>query len=465
LNLFHLELTNKRGTGKAAIMVGVTAGAAYEACLKAQCDWFGLRDCFTRGTLPIMTYYFFLLTHPISFLRFVYAYHNIWYCKQPILGYFLTLTYPLLPFALMFIEVIEACKRVFQPPPEDTASKLWFSVPPNPIAAVAWQAGFNVARMVSLFTISGDHPDALEHVIKERLTTKDFWRDVMAQGGCRVPRQIGRWNGETLQLDHDVSDTDVVIKLQDAFFGIGDQFLVNGKDFSTREDLERILGTSTYKTYEGTDELYRGKEVLVLEYCRAPERLSVHSMDILTVATPEGVKVLTCLYWGECTGPSSHSTTAGYVVDVETEEIVAPCRWYAPYFATASDKLVGTKLPGVRKACEQAIAAHSKIPFPWMTTVGWDCMILKSGEVVFFEGNFGSIRIPRRIFLTAGNAWQFLRSFCWPFVSERPTLECVTIPGTPVESPSKSSAKSSASTPGLRKRGGSTDEEEDCLAA
>eukprot|EP00756_Hemistasia_phaeocysticola_P059855 Hpha_TRINITY_DN3684_c0_g1::TRINITY_DN3684_c0_g1_i1::g.1063::m.1063 len=449
-------------------MVGVTAGTAYEACLRPpNRKWFGLADCFTRWALPFLTYYFLAVTQPITFMKFAYGYNKIWYCKQPLLGWVLTLSYPLMPFVLMLIEVYETGKRAFQPPPEDTASKLWFSVPPSPISAVLWQSGMNVSRMVSLFIVSGNHPEALEHVIYERLTTKDFWRGVMTKGGCRVPRQLGRWSEGKLEMNYDVENTDVVFKLQDAFFGIGDQFLVNGRDFSTKEDLEKILRTATYKSYEGDEVPYKSKEVLLLEYCRPPASLGVHSMDVLTVATPEGVKVLTCLYWGECTGASSHSTTAGYVVDVEREEIVGPCRWYAPYFATASDKLVGTKLPGVRKACEQAIAAHSHIPHRWMGTVGWDCMILKSGEVVFFEGNFGSIRIPRRIFLTLGNVMQFIRSFLWPFVSERPVFEPATPATSASNSPTGSPSKSSISTgsPGLRKRIGSSDEEDDRLAA
>ena len=230
----------------------------------------------------------------------------------------------------------------------------------------------------------------------------------------------------------------MVIKLTDAFFGIGDQFLNHGEDFETVEDLERILTTTTYESYEGETMGYAGREAMIVEYCRPLPRLGVHSCDIVTVATHEGVKVLTCLYWGECTGPSSHSTTAGYCVDVEKEEIAGPCRWYAPYFATASDKLVGTKLPGIKEACEQAIRAHEQSPFPWLTTVGWDGMFLRQGGYVFFEGNFGSIRIPRRIFLSAETLMEFLKGFAWPWVGKRPVLDAnfkrgasLVVPPTP----------------------------------
>ena len=191
-----------------------------------------------------------------------------------------------------------------------------------------WLLSPTVARMCSLFMIAGNDPTAMEHIIQERLTTKPFWRDLMERGGCHIPQQIGKWDGQKLVLDMPLDDTDVVIKLTDAFFGIGDQFLVHGEDYDTAADLEHILKTRTYESYEGGTRDYNGREALIVEFCRPPPRLAVHSLDILTPATSEGVKVLPCLYWGECTGDSSHSTTAGYVVDVEKEVICAPCRWY-----------------------------------------------------------------------------------------------------------------------------------------
>eukprot|EP01065_Artemidia_motanka_P044018 TRINITY_DN6202_c0_g1_i1.p1 TRINITY_DN6202_c0_g1~~TRINITY_DN6202_c0_g1_i1.p1 ORF type:complete len:439 (+),score=120.08 TRINITY_DN6202_c0_g1_i1:64-1380(+) len=407
--------------------VDIRAGKAYELCTHPPNRvWFGFADCFLRWALTVVTYYYYAVVHPVSFFLYAYRYNQVWYCSQRALGFGLFLMYPIMPFALTALEIWYSVKRATKPPPEDTASKLWFSVPKGLVSPLLQQSMMNIGRMCALFMLCGNDSTALEHVIAERLTTKDFWRDVMAEGGCRVPRQLGRWDGEHLHLSEPIDDSDVVIKLTDAFFGIGDQFLIHGKDFRNAADLERILGSSTYEDYEGETCSYRGRNVLVLEYCRPPQSLGVHSMDILTVATKEGIKVLTCLYWGECLGASSHSTTAGYCVDIENEEIVAPCRWYAPYFATASQKLVGTKLPGIKKACEQAIAAHSRSPHGWMKTIGWDCMILKSGEVVFFEGNFGTIRIPRRIFLAPGTWMHFMRNFAWPFAKSRPTF-------TPVE--------------------------------
>jgi len=422
--------------------------------------WFGLQDCLIRWALPFVTYYFFVLTHPISFPKYALAYNKVWYNTHPVLGWALTLSYPVMPLVLMLVEVFNAVKRALSPPPQDLAAKVWFSVPTNPIAAVLWQSGLNIARMVALFMVSGPDQVAIDHVIDEHLTTKDFWRTIMTRGGCRTARELGRWEGDRLILDHDVRKYDVVVKLQDAFFSIGDQFLTNGKEFTDAESLQRFMEEATYLDYQKQPTSYKGKKALILEFCRPPARLGVHGLDILTVATHDGVKVVNCLYWAECTGSSSHSTTAGYCVDIEKEEVVAPCRWYSPYFATASDKLVGLKLPGVKKACEQALAAHSQTPFPWMTTVGWDGMFLRSGEVVFFEGNFGSIRIPRRIFLTVSNWWQFFSMYSWPFSLRRPTFEPF------VASDQKQVSEHSTS---LRQRtvsswGASEDSEEDRLA-
>lgn len=43
----------------------------------------------------------------------------------------------------------------------------------------------------------------------------------------------------------------------------------------------------------------------------------------------------------------------------------------------------------------------------FLKMVGWDCMLMKNGEMVFFEGNFAAARIPRRMFLAAENLIEF----------------------------------------------------------
>merc|ERR1712086_383869 len=105
--------------------------------------------------------------------------------------------------------------------------------------------------------------------------------------------------------------------------------------------------------------------------------------------TPEdGVSILSILFWTDCTTDSSHSTQAGYTIDLETETITAPADWYSAYFTTMGTPRIGDKLPGLKKACEKAVAAHENIQHKWLTVVGWDCMMMEGDEAVFFEGNF-----------------------------------------------------------------------------
>lgn len=47
-----------------------------------------------------------------------------------------------------------------------------------------------------------------------------------------------------------------------------------------------------------------------------------------------------------------------FQVDVDSEIIVAPTPWYCPYLSTQKAPLVGTKVPGVKKACRIALKAH-----------------------------------------------------------------------------------------------------------
>jgi hypothetical protein len=105
----------------------------------------------------------------------------------------------------------------------------------------------------------------------------------------------------------------------------------------------------------------------------------VHSLDIVTLRTKAGVRVLTCLLWTDCDTWSSHSCKAGYLVDVHSETVVAPTAWYSPYFATQPSSLIGTIIPGVREACAKAVAAHEASTLPWLTSVGWDCMLTPEG--------------------------------------------------------------------------------------
>ena len=112
----------------------------------------------------------------------------------------------------------------------------------------------------------------------------------------------------------------------------GDKLLKRGKDFTSREEVEAILLN---------DPEYKGKAAVLAEFTRPTETLTlsskeygaVHSLDIVTMRTSDGVKVLTVLLWTDCDGWSSHSCNAGYLVDVDTETIAKSAAWYSPFFA------------------------------------------------------------------------------------------------------------------------------------
>ena len=183
------------------------------------------------------------------------------------------------------------------------------------------------------------------------------------------------------------------------------QLLKRGKDFTSREEVEAILLN---------DPEYKGKAAVLAEFIRPTETLTlsskeygaVHSLDIVTMRTSDGVKVLTVLLWTDCDGWSSHTCSAGYIIDVETETVVAPTAWYSPHFATQKSSLVGARIPGAKEACAAAVRAHEACKLPWMTTIGWDAMLTDDG-VCFFEGNVSAYRTPRRVFLSPGLAKEF----------------------------------------------------------
>jgi hypothetical protein len=214
---------------------------------------------------------------------------------------------------------------------------------------------------------------------------------IVSQVGTVCIRSVGEWDGKSGKLtpSEKLEGLDVVVKLPDSYLGIGDLFLEHGKDFKTAADLEGILQQS-----------YRGKEAFLLEWIRPRKDMEgVHQLDIITVRTPNGIEPLSVLYWGDCSGPSSHSCRAGYTVDFHTEKIIGPTKWYSYAFVNQATPRIGETLPGVKAAVQKACAAHQQVPFKWLKAAGWDCMLTDKRGAVFFEGNFAGARLPRRVFL------------------------------------------------------------------
>ena len=61
-------------------------------------------------------------------------------------------------------------------------------------------------------------------VVQDIILTKDYWRGALSKVGARLPREIGRWDGNRVHWLYPLGSSDVVVKLPDAYLGIGDSF-------------------------------------------------------------------------------------------------------------------------------------------------------------------------------------------------------------------------------------------------
>lgn len=378
--------------------------------LPEQTSWFTLKDCIHRYSLVVAGFTFAITTTPISFMRYTFAHNMLWYGTVP--GFIMSLGFPIMPAVLVGVQAIQKVKSLFETSnwQTDGPGRVFFMKPSNPIGSFVWDCYLTQSMYVGQYFLVGTNPDAISHTWVDSLLTKDFWRKSLNSVNARVPRELGRFEKLELTMDYDLAENDTVIKLEDSFLGIGDSFWKYGADYSNLNEFKAKMK----ETYD-TDQ-FREKIALVLELVRPKQELGVHQLDIITMRTPDNdVKVISVLLWADCTTDSSHSTRAGYTIDLETERVVASTGWYSPFFATMKTPLIGTKYEGVKKACESAVAAHKNIEYKWLTAIGWDCMIMKDDEVVFFEGNFAGARTPRRMFLSFSNLKGFLTQLFWPF--------------------------------------------------
>jgi len=299
---------------------------------------------------------------------------------------------------------------------EEGEGRVFFEKPKGIIASFLWDCYLNQSMYVGQFLLAGSNDDSIQHTWQDIILTKDFWRRSLERVGARLPREIGRWTGEKMEWNVPLGDADVVVKLPDAYLGIGDSFWNGPKhpqeeqDYRTQPELEALLS----KTYgEGTQ--YEGREALVLELVRPKKELGVHALDIITLRTPDDkVQVLSVLLWTDCARTTSHSCEAGFTMDLDGK-VIAPVAWYSPHFTHQKDNWTGQVMPGVRKAIEQCVMAHSRMEEKWLVAVGWDCMVQDNNECVFFEGNFAGARTPRRMFLNFECLKTFITKFFWPF--------------------------------------------------
>lgn len=290
-----------------------------------------------------------------------------------------------------------------------------------------WAFYMECSTPLAIFIVHGNSADAVKNAFHDYVLTKPFWRRHMERTDMPFPRQLGVWDGAKAEWWSRAAGQgasymvgDVVLKLMDGCLGRGDAFLETGKD-----GFDGSLGAVSKFLHEN----YASKRgVLILEWVRPAKGHEVHSFDIITAVMPDNsIQVLSCLYWGNCKvgGSSTHDAMAGFVIDVDKEEVISAATWYSALFAkamgaTAQAKRgsglgrgevgVGSRFPGLKKICAQAIEGHRSAlqETPWLHAVGWDAMFSTTGPV-FFEGNYASHRIPRRVFLTWESLTWFLK--------------------------------------------------------
>eukprot|EP00908_Phaeocystis_cordata_P006702 Transcript_1732.p2 GENE.Transcript_1732~~Transcript_1732.p2 ORF type:complete len:454 (+),score=180.88 Transcript_1732:119-1363(+) len=375
--------------------------------------WFGMDDCSARMLRVLVAYYWLAICYPFSFFYFLVRYNMLW--EGTACGLFFTVCfYPVYPFAALFLLL---AKKALLPERAYEKGNVFFDPPKSALGATVWNWYKALSPPVAQFLFNRGDSTAIAHSWWDYITHKDFWRAHLERVGARVPRCLGRWVEKEpgvygVEWMGTLGKEDVVIKVLDESNGIGDAFLLNG------DGPGMIDGAEAVEKFLSSQSAYQHTSALILEWIRPAAGQEVHTLDILTVAKPDGeIELVTLLYWGDCAnGKTSHTTRAGYVVDAAKEEISATCKWYAPGFAGMTPKLqysIGHKLPGVAAATQLMVEAHKSamLEQPWLKMIGWDAMISHGGPPVFFEGNYAQMRTPRRVFLTWETMWHCLRTF------------------------------------------------------
>lgn len=408
-------------------------------------EWFGLDDCIGRIVRVLISYYAMMLMYPISFFIFLARYNMLWEEGGGMgkwVGLLTVCFYPFYPIVALVVLIV---KRTFFAPPAYEDDNVFFKPPADPLSALLWEFYKALSPPMAQFMINRGDTTAIAHSWFDHITHKHFWRRILEDVGAQVPRELGCWkcldektNTWGVEWFHKLVDQDIVVKLKDESNGIGDAFLLNGsgegqiKDQAAMETYLKTLKGEQIGCGEKNNSglVYDGKEALILEWIRPSTAADpcgeqeCHTLDIMTVAKPDGqIDVVTFLYWGDCEdGKTSHTTRGGYTVDVAKNAIGGKCAWYAPYFAKMVPKKTfstGHPLPGMGEVCELMIKAHkvAMAEQPWLKMIGWDAMIARSG-VVFFEGNFAQMRLPRRVFLTWANFFQCMNVYVFASLPE-----------------------------------------------
>mmetsp|Transcript_74225 Transcript_74225/g.194672 ORF Transcript_74225/g.194672 Transcript_74225/m.194672 type:complete len:450 (+) Transcript_74225:40-1389(+) len=383
--------------------------------------WTCTFDCFGRALRVVVAFYFLLCTRPMELFSYLVKFHQLFHWGG-LSWTIVAVSFPVWPLA-MFLYVCWTMLRDVIWPKEVNC----FFVPPNGIfARWLWAFYMEASVPLAIFITHGDSTAAVMNAFHDYVLTKPFWRKHMEKTNMPFPLQLGVWDGAECDWwmrakgqSDDYQLGDIVLKLMDGCLGRGDTFLEKGKN-----GFDGSLGAVT-KVLE--TKYAKSTGVLVLEWVRPGKGHEVHSFDIITMVQPDdSIKLVSCLYWGNCRGggSSTHDAAAGFVIDVEKETVIASASWYSALFAQTMGQVgqakkgsgighgevgIGSKFPGIKEICAKAIQGHHSAlkEQPWLHMIGWDAMFSTTGPI-FFEGNYASHRMPRRVFLTWKHTLWFL---------------------------------------------------------
>lgn len=281
-------------------------------------DWFSFNDVFYRYSLTTMAILWTQLTRPLQFLHYTVLFFPAQY------GYvkaaYLTLMYPVMPFAILGLQVWEELSKIVLGSGgldwcQNAPGKVFFIKPDNPASSFFWEVYLTQSMYVFGFLMLGTDSLAVAHTIKDVVLTKEFWRKHLENSGAYVAPELAHWDGkDKIKYSNDTQQkAKAIIKVNDSYLGLGDKIV---KDISlgskeSKQWLENVFRTE-----------YKDQRVLLLDFVKPKKEMGVHSVDIVTIKCPDGsYQVLSCLLWGECEGLTSHGTTAGFTIDVKTEQI------------------------------------------------------------------------------------------------------------------------------------------------
>ena len=371
-----------------------------------QGDWFSFQDISMRLSVAGASFCYAMLSQPLPLLQFTFMYNKIFSSKKKAL-----LSSLFLPFwpVLMVIYAIYHRNLAFLPmlnvQDENLESLQFFTNNLSPMTSFLYDFTQEFSNYIGNFFILGPCQDAIQTMYWDTdTTTKVFWREQLKKAGAKISRELGTWDGAQLEIKEDIMSYNcVVIKVTNSCMGVGDMFLKKNVDYSDTRDLEDIFKNK-----------YQQQKCILLEFILAKEDLGVHSLDILTARDPQGnVQLFDVIVWAGSNSDSSHGATDCYMINPVTELACSTGGWYNPNFLGTSPSGLGTRYPDVGKAVNLAIQAHRNLPFPWLSVVGWDCMITRDSTIVFFEGNLAAWRCPRRLFLSWRNFLYFVNYVSW----------------------------------------------------